>query len=115
MVTDYRKAVQSYDLSKQYTVLVPKVDKHRNEISGILMPEMAVPVATYAGWNVRGAFHAMGEGCSSTGSSIQLPLTAAAAQAQETLAQRCPTCTWGVPTTSINSVRLQTLWSRVGS
>jgi len=81
MVTDYSKAVPSYDLSKQYTVLVPKVDKNGNEISGILMPEMAVPVATYAGWNVRGAFHAMGEGCSSTGSSIQLPLTAAAAQA----------------------------------
>jgi Alpha/beta hydrolase domain len=81
MVTNYSKAVPSYDLSKQYTVLVPKVDKNGNEISGILMPEMAVPVATYAGWNVRGAFHAMGEGCSSTGSSIQLPLTAAAAQA----------------------------------
>jgi len=81
MVTNYSKAVPTYDLSKQYTVLVPKVDKNGNEISGILMPEMAVPVATYAGWNVRGAFHAMGEGCSSTGSSIQLPLTAAAAQA----------------------------------
>ncbi len=81
MVTDYSKAVPTYDLSKQYTILIPKVDKNGNEISGILMPEMAVPVATYAGWNVRGAFHAMGEGCSSTGSSIQLPLTAAAAQA----------------------------------
>ena len=81
MVTNYSKAVPTYDLSKQYTVLVPKVDKNGNEISGILMPEMAVPVATYAGWNVRGAFHAMEEGCSSTGSSIQLPLTAAAAQA----------------------------------
>jgi len=42
---------------------------------------LAVPVATYAGWNIRGTYHALGESCSSTGSAIQLPLTAAAAQA----------------------------------
>ncbi len=81
VVTDYSKAVPVPNLSKQYTILVPKVDKNGNEIAGILMPELAVPVATYAGWNVRGAYHSLGESCSSTGSSIQLPLTAAAAQA----------------------------------
>ncbi len=80
-VTDYSKAVPVPNLSKIYTILVPKVDKNGNEIAGILMPEMSVPVATYAGWNIRGAYHSLGEGCSSTGSSIQLPLTAAAAQA----------------------------------
>ena len=68
-VTDYSNAVPVADLSKQYTVLVPKVDANGNETSGIKMPELNVPVATYMGWNLRGTGHAIGEGCSSTGSA----------------------------------------------
>jgi hypothetical protein len=34
------------------------------------MPELAVPLATYTGWNLRGNGHAMGEACASTGSAI---------------------------------------------
>lgn len=35
-----------------FPVLVPQVDADGNEIAGIRMPELAVPVATYAGWNL---------------------------------------------------------------
>ena len=69
-VTDYSAAEPVADLAKRYTVLVPKVDANGNETSGILMPELAVPLGTYTGWNLRGAGHAMGEGCSSAGSAI---------------------------------------------
>lgn len=69
-VTNYAAAVPVVDLNRQYTVLVPKVDANGNETSGILMPELSVPLATYTGWNLRGAGHAVGEGCISTGSAI---------------------------------------------
>jgi hypothetical protein len=36
-----------------YPALVPAVDSDGNEIAGIRMPDIAVPVGTYAGWNPR--------------------------------------------------------------
>ena len=89
-VTDYGNAAPVPDLARQYDVLVPKVDANGNDVSGILMPELAVPVATYAGWNIRGQGHAIGDGCSSTGSAIPFavsPATKAAADPRTTLAQ----------------------------
>ncbi|HTY55164.1 MAG TPA: alpha/beta hydrolase domain-containing protein, partial [Candidatus Binataceae bacterium] len=43
-----------------YTLLVPKVDKDGNEISGIRLPAIAVPQATRTGWNIRGEGYAPG-------------------------------------------------------
>jgi hypothetical protein len=34
-------------------VLVPQVDGDGNERDGVRLPEIAVPVATYTGWNLR--------------------------------------------------------------
>ena len=39
-------------IGSAFPVLVPQVDEDGNEIAGIRMPELAVPVATYAGWNL---------------------------------------------------------------
>ena len=36
-----------------YPTLLPQVDQDGNETSGIRMPEISVPLATYAGWNLR--------------------------------------------------------------
>jgi len=36
-----------------YRVLVPAVDKDGNERAGIRMPEVAIPLGTYTGWNPR--------------------------------------------------------------
>jgi hypothetical protein len=82
-VTDYTNAVPVADLTKPYKILVPKVDSNGNDTAGILMPEMSVPLATYAGWNLRGAGHAVGEGCSSTGSAIPFAVTRAAKNAAD--------------------------------
>jgi hypothetical protein len=38
-----------------YTALVPQVDADGNEISGIRLPDIAVPVGTFTGWNLYAA------------------------------------------------------------
>jgi hypothetical protein len=40
-------------LGKKLTVLVPQVDVDGNDVSGIRIPEVAVPIGTYTGWNIR--------------------------------------------------------------
>src|SRR5205807_1520308 len=39
-------------LSAPYLVLVPQVNADGNDASGIRLPEVAVPLGTYTGWNV---------------------------------------------------------------
>src|ERR1700689_489520 len=34
-----------------YTVLVPQVDADGNDLGGIRLPEVAVPLGTFTGWN----------------------------------------------------------------
>ncbi|MFJ3799191.1 alpha/beta hydrolase domain-containing protein [Streptomyces sp. NPDC090088] len=41
------------DRSRAYTVLVPAVDADGNETAGVRAPMVAVPLATYTGWNTR--------------------------------------------------------------
>ncbi|MGB6603987.1 MAG: alpha/beta hydrolase domain-containing protein [Steroidobacteraceae bacterium] len=36
-----------------YPTLVPQVDADGNELSGVRLPEITVPLATYTGWNLR--------------------------------------------------------------
>jgi hypothetical protein len=35
-----------------FPILVPQVDADGNEVAGVRLPELAVPVATYTGWNL---------------------------------------------------------------
>ena len=61
-----------------YPILVPQVDADGNEIAGIRMPEMAVPTATYTGWNLFNAESGPTNVVSSmVGSFIPLPVTRA--------------------------------------
>jgi hypothetical protein len=39
-------------IKSAFTMLVPQVDADGNELAGIRLPELAVPVATYTGWNM---------------------------------------------------------------
>ncbi len=36
-----------------YTILVPKVDADGNDLAGIRLPAVQVPIGTYTGWNLR--------------------------------------------------------------
>ena len=46
-------AVQPPLVGKPFVVLVPQVNSDGNEIAGIHLPQIAVPLATYTGWNLR--------------------------------------------------------------
>lgn len=42
-------------VGKPFPTLVPQVNRDGNETEGIRLPELAVPLATYTGWNLRDA------------------------------------------------------------
>ena len=62
--------------------LVPQVDGDGNELAGIAFPDVAVPLATYTGWNFRNpAIGQPGEILPLAGSYIPLAVTRAAREA----------------------------------
>jgi hypothetical protein len=64
----------------RYRPLVSKVDGSGNEIAGIRLPDIAVPIATYTGWNLYKAPFPEGELCDRDGS--YLPFAKAKAERQ---------------------------------
>ncbi len=48
-------SVQPPEVLSAFPILVPAVNDDGNETGGLMMPEVAVPLATYTGWNL---FHA---------------------------------------------------------
>ncbi len=61
-----------------YPTLIPQVDQDGNETSGIRMPEVQVPLASYTGWNLRSRnIGAPEELYSMAGSWIPFPLSKA--------------------------------------
>jgi hypothetical protein len=77
-VTNFSSAIPVVDFAKRYAVLVPKVDANGNATTGVLVPDLKVPLATYTGWSYRSAGHAAGESCLSAGSAIPLAVDKAA-------------------------------------
>ena len=53
-----------------YGARIPQVDSDGNEIAGIRLPPIAVPVATYTGWNLYKAPYPEGELCDREGSYL---------------------------------------------
>jgi hypothetical protein len=45
--------LQPPNVGKAFPVLVPQVDADGNERDGVRLPEITVPLGTYAGWNLR--------------------------------------------------------------
>ena len=63
-------------------LLVTQVDADGNELSGIRLPNVAVPLATYTGWNFRSPSIGLpDEVLPLTGSFIPFPVTKAAREA----------------------------------
>jgi hypothetical protein len=61
-----------------YPLLLPQVDRDGNDTGGLRMPEVAVPLATFTGWNLRApAIGAPQELYSMQGSMIPFARTAA--------------------------------------
>ena len=58
------------DMARPYRPLVARVDSDGNETSGILLPEVAVPLATHTGWNLYRAPFPEGALCDRDGSYL---------------------------------------------
>ena len=68
-------------IGNRFPIRVSAVDEDGNEVSGIRMPEVAVPLATYTGWNLFNAEAGPPDELSSmVGSFLPFPATAAEAQ-----------------------------------
>jgi hypothetical protein len=77
-----------------YAALVPKTDSDGNDIAGIRLPEVAVPLATYSGWNLRAVPAGGDDGCDHFGQQIEFARTKAeriaAADPRPSLEERYP-------------------------
>ncbi len=58
-----------------YPALVPRTDPDGNDIAGIRLPEVAVPLATYTGWNLRALPAGGDDGCDHFGQQIDFART----------------------------------------
>ena len=71
-------------LGTPYKIYLPKTDVDGNDIAGVRLPDVSVPLATYTGWGLRAA-HAgqpvpIVDGCDATGQRIPFAPTAASRQ-----------------------------------
>jgi len=64
-------------LGTPYPVFVPRTDGDGNDIAGIRLPEIAAPVATFSGWNMRAFPPGANDGCDAAGQKIDFPQTRA--------------------------------------
>ena len=71
-----------HDLTKPYGARVPQVDADGNETSGIRLPDIAVPLATYTGWNLYKSPFPEGELCDRDGSYAPFAATRAEREAK---------------------------------
>jgi hypothetical protein len=62
-------------LGSPYPALVPKTDADGNSLAGVRLPDIAAPVATYTGWNLRK--DPPDEGCDASGMVIPFARTKA--------------------------------------
>ena len=61
-----------------YQSYVPTTDADGNDIAGVRLPEVGIPLATYTGWALRAIANDGPDGCESTGQYIPFPTTKAA-------------------------------------
>jgi hypothetical protein len=59
-----------------YPTFVPKTDADGNDIAGVRLPDVRVPLATYTGWSLRSGAQA-NDGCEGTGQMIAFSKTKA--------------------------------------
>ncbi len=64
-------------LGSPYPAFVPATDADGNDIAGIRLPEIAVPLATYTGWALRAAAFAGDDLCDAAGQKIDFRQTQA--------------------------------------
>jgi hypothetical protein len=61
-----------------YNNMIPKTDADGNDIAGVRLPDVRVPLNTYTGWALRSAAFGLNDGCEGSGQRIPFPATKAA-------------------------------------
>lgn len=69
--------VPPFLVGSPYRVFVPKTDDDGNDVAGIRLPEIEVPLATYTGWGLRAAAFAGDDLCDMAGQKIDFRQTKA--------------------------------------
>ena len=64
-------------LGSPYPAFVPRTDADGNDIAGIRLPEIEVPLATYTGWSLRAAAFAGDDLCDASGQKLDFAQTKA--------------------------------------
>ena len=92
-LADHRSLPPMY--GDAYTVLVGRIDADGNMVDGVRHPNLAAPVGTHTGWNLRRAGFGEGGQCGGTGSFIPFASTDADREAsgdpRRSLEERYPT------------------------
>ena len=78
-----------------YPALVPKTDADGNDVAGVRIPDVAVPLATYTGWALRAYPAGADDGCDAAGQTIAFAKTKeeclARGDSRPSLEERYPT------------------------
>ncbi len=64
-------------LGTPYPAFVPQTDADGNDVAGIRLPQIAVPLATFTGWGVRAPAYAGDDLCDAAGQQIDFARTRA--------------------------------------
>ncbi|MFL6540087.1 MAG: alpha/beta hydrolase domain-containing protein [Chthoniobacterales bacterium] len=76
-------------VGKPFPGFVPQVDRDGNDLGGVRLPQLEVPLATYTGWNLRDAKTGMpNERVSFIGSWLPLPKTKVDGDSRVSIAER---------------------------
>jgi hypothetical protein len=86
-VTDYAQVPPRVS-GGTYQLLVPMTDEDGHDLAGIRLPDIAVPLATHTGWNIRGGIFAAGQLCDLAGSYFPLPATRRDGDPRRSVAER---------------------------
>lgn len=87
-VADYGALPARPDAARSYQLLVPMTDADGHDIAGIRSPDIEVPLATHAGWNLRRAHFAEGQLCGLNGMLAPLAPTPRAGDPRRAISQR---------------------------
>jgi hypothetical protein len=87
-VVDYSVVPPRPDPARRYQVLLPMADQDGHDIAGIRLPDVAVPLATHAGWNLRRAGFAENALCGLNGLYLPFPARARAGDPRSAIDQR---------------------------
>jgi len=80
-VMDYGVVPPQENSARRYRVLVPRTDADGQDIDGVRLPDVEVPLATHTGWSLRKAGYTEGDLCSINGTQLAFAPDAAARKA----------------------------------